>query len=355
MNKQFAEAELFRSDKMHETAISPEMSAQFARMSLISAIMVVCLHMGTTNVVDSSGWWFYVVVKQICKMAVPWFFLASGFFLVGHCGGPGWYRRSLCSRVRTLVVPYLIWCAIFSLYFTVVCARKSGFGAVVDQYWITYFGLNPMKAPFYSVMWYFRALIAFVALSPLFIGLLRRFGWLLIGFLWLVDFVFRLNYGMPGSGFFWFVFSLEGAAYFACGIGLRLRMLSFPTWSGRPWFVMCVSCAAVLFLAVFTGLYRCGYPMFCFQGALIPLTLALLWWSVSLVRPRSTNADQLAFPLFLVHGFFLGIISSAVFTDSSSAVHLFLRVICVVLLSTVVVIVMKRTFPRLSTVMFGGR
>jgi fucose 4-O-acetylase-like acetyltransferase len=94
---------------MHILDVGPELGKRFSAMSLICAIMVVFLHMGATDCMDSSGWWFYVVVKQICKMVVPWFFFASGFFIVGYYGESGWYVKSLKSRGKSLRIPYVVW------------------------------------------------------------------------------------------------------------------------------------------------------------------------------------------------------------------------------------------------------
>lgn len=340
---------------MSKSLIDSELSSCFQRMGLVAAIMVVCLHMGSTDCMDSSGWWFFVIVKQICKMAVPWFFFASGFFIVGHYGESGWYVKSLRSRVKSLLVPYVVWSVLFSIYFTAIYARNSGLQNVIVNHWVSYLGLNPIIAPFYSTMWYIRALMVFALLSPMFVVLVRKFGWWIVGFLWLADFVFRLNYGMPGSGFFWFVFSLEGAAYFACGIGIRLRLISLPRLINTIWFRVIVIGSLLSFLTVFTMAYRRGHPLFCYEGALIPCAMGLVWWLVSYSCPKPSKFDRLSFPLYLIFGFCGNIISAIVLKDSSSALQLLLRVVSVTVCSMAIAIGLKRYTPRLANLIFGGR
>ena len=43
------------------------------------------------------------------KIAVPFFFLASGYFLAGHLDEDGWYGRKVKKRVFSLVIPLLLW------------------------------------------------------------------------------------------------------------------------------------------------------------------------------------------------------------------------------------------------------
>ena len=98
---------------MSISLVDSRQSAVFSRMSLICAIMVVCLHVGSNDCVNTVAWWFLVVEKQICKLAVPWFFLVAGYFLVNHYGEDHWYRDSILSRVRSLALPYLFWRLMF--------------------------------------------------------------------------------------------------------------------------------------------------------------------------------------------------------------------------------------------------
>lgn len=342
---------------MYILEVKSELGARFSAMSLICAVMVVCLHMGSTDCMDSSGWWFYVVGKQICKIAVPWFFLASGFFLVGHCDRKDWYSRALKTRIKTLLVPYLFWCGLFAVYFTIICARKSGLIPVVSRNWLLYFGLDPVKAPFCSVMWYLRALMIFILISPAFIVVVRRLGWWAVGFLWLADCVFRLHYGMPGSGFFWFVFSLEGAAYFALGIAIRLGCVSFPfpALARSKYWGICGCVILLVLLCLATVLYRKGHPVFCYEGVLIPFAMMVCWRVASCVAPFLGRWGEFSFPLYLVHVYPMNLLTAMVFKDSTSAAHLLLRIGGTLFLSALAIVLIRRFAPKLSAFAFGGR
>ena len=41
--------------------------------------------------------------------------MASGSFLAGHMGKPGWYPREMKKRFRTLLLPYVLWPLLFAV------------------------------------------------------------------------------------------------------------------------------------------------------------------------------------------------------------------------------------------------
>ena len=86
-------------------------------MSIVRAMLVPFIHVGKPLVVGSSGWWIYQFTAEgICRIAVPFFCICSGFFLARHFSDKGWYYSQVGKRVRTLIVPYLIWSVIFYLF-----------------------------------------------------------------------------------------------------------------------------------------------------------------------------------------------------------------------------------------------
>ena len=78
--------------------IDSDTSNKMANMGFLCAIFIVLLHSGCGG---------------ITSVAVPYFFLAAGYFLAGHFGEEGWWRREVCKRVRSLLVPMWIWGAVF--------------------------------------------------------------------------------------------------------------------------------------------------------------------------------------------------------------------------------------------------
>ena len=52
----------------------------------------------------------YFAEPGIGQCAVPFFFIASGFFLAGHMCETDWWNRECKKRVRMLLVPCLFVC-----------------------------------------------------------------------------------------------------------------------------------------------------------------------------------------------------------------------------------------------------
>ena len=63
--------------------IEKELSRRIAFGGLIAALLVVWLHTSVEpNAKGSVGWWAYELIEYgLCPLAVPFFFVVSGFFL----------------------------------------------------------------------------------------------------------------------------------------------------------------------------------------------------------------------------------------------------------------------------------
>ena len=79
-------------------------SAKMANMAWFNAVLIVALHvMNFAQPADAASWWLRSVVHGgVCSMAVPFFFLASGWFFGRHVDEQGWWLRELKKRVRTI-------------------------------------------------------------------------------------------------------------------------------------------------------------------------------------------------------------------------------------------------------------
>ena len=86
--------------------VTKGLSRKIANMSFICAILVVSVHV--QRPLDSpfiSHW----IADGISGIAIPFFFITSGFFLVGHVDqGGGWWKRAVGRRFWTLMVPFLL-------------------------------------------------------------------------------------------------------------------------------------------------------------------------------------------------------------------------------------------------------
>ena len=53
----------------------------------------------------------------VCPIAVPFFFVASGYFLgVRAWSGCGWGGNAMRKRIKTLLIPYFFWCVCWCMF-----------------------------------------------------------------------------------------------------------------------------------------------------------------------------------------------------------------------------------------------
>lgn len=165
------------------------MNKSVAFLSFVAAILVVMLHMAVSAVRPFDGllWWWQEFSSQgVCRVAVPWFFVVSGFYLFRKYTINGdmlsviktWVTE-LRKRVRTIIVPYLMW-IIVGFTFTCIYALSSSRVEMphIDlcslRWWLLYLGISnyPPTAPH---LWFLRSLMIGVVISPVLFIMMRRY------------------------------------------------------------------------------------------------------------------------------------------------------------------------------------
>lgn len=168
---------------------------------------------------------FYVqaiISGKIGRMAVPFFFITSGFLFFlkvnQHIQSVFVNQR---KRVRSLLLPYVFACIFFVLTYSlsIIPALSKFFNGAPDyfsedfnvfRFLRSVFWMNEGRdSPLAFQLWYLRDLILLVVISPLIYLLLRYLGWLVIPLL--IFLLFREIHfpHLPTSmstSFLWFTF-----------------------------------------------------------------------------------------------------------------------------------------------------
>ena len=190
-------------------------NAKITNASVIAAGMVVGIHtagmeIGAFELGSALWWWLALGMYGFFQIAVPFFFLCSGYFIAGHMEEDGWYGRECKKRVWTLLIPYLFWGI---LYFALVALAglvsnlAHDRAVVIDigiRSWVRTLGLSPFEYSRLWPMWYVRTLMVFVVMSPLLKRILKTIGARGLFVLYLLSSCFEI-YQLPTQ--FDFIFS----------------------------------------------------------------------------------------------------------------------------------------------------
>jgi len=348
--------------------VSEGLSCKFKNMAIVCAILVVFIHTPLLSVKPEEPLWLLsmLIPLSISKIGVPFFFLASGYFLAGHIGENGWWKRELGKRVRTLLVPFILWNVIFILYGMTLASiadllAHRAFGtsfAYVKSPVYLLLGFYPLEGPPLIATWYIRTLLLLVLISPTLVWMLKRFPRVLILGAWVLSILAFPDYGFePSIRFF---FSPEGLAYFALGIFLRWHPIQVEGRKLWMWSViLSVVLLAVRMMQAYTGAFR-DVPLGTFS---IPFMLYAVWRIIPEKR-WAKGFTALVFPCFVMHIIVVRVLcfGSSAFAkigglsqEVQNVLNLWISLVFAVPVTLLLGYALHRCFPRVAGVLFGGR
>lgn len=337
--------------------IDKECSSRFAKMGFLSAVCIVYLHAGSAVDGDVFGV-LHHMIRTFCRVAIPWFFYAAGFFLAGHIGENDWYKKEVLKRVRTLLVPFWIWSGIICLFWVLIAVairltgyRYNGTDAfewITPKGLLTIVGLNPLSN--IPTMWFLRTLFLFVFLSPV----IYRGGLLFVFVAFLSYSYFKIEYcNMERDIRYLFesFLSLRGLAYFSLGVYIRTNRCRLSA-TGRTLLslVGVVAFVATCFLS--------GTIVRLLDVLMVPFLMVALFSVVGQIR-ISDRLTSNAFPLYLIHGMVAYLVSAIYGVVGIGGQPLFVfgltRWLFAIVVSILITTMMRNYLPNFSKVVFGGR
>lgn len=351
---------------MNGDSIPGNLSTRFSNAALVGALMVAFIHVWFSGPVGSLSWWGHELIAEgVCRGAVPFFFVISGFFLAGHIDEGGWYGREVRKRIRSVLVPYLLWNALFAVY----CAGIQVLTAVgkedpidtaliIDP--VRVFGLNFAHVPICYPLWYMRSLFLLVLLSPLLVMIARNVLSLAVAFAVCLAAHLFLSHNAYWT---WldYLFSPIAGFYFLLGLRLRKEMWILDRVIALSRETACL-CAGGAFLGIVLmacckreGLQMCHEILF---AGVVPLLCVLM---VRLVPAKRIALAVAAFPIFVLHQFSiqaLEFVLSVLGVGNPLRVSLvgyLVRGVLVVFFAIVAYVVLKRVAGRCLAFLFGGR
>ena len=213
--------------------MTKENSLRIDFLKFVCAILVVMIHCGWPLGQPWNWTWIAhqtIFSQGLSRIAVPFFFLCSGYFLAKHLDTRQNWWRAVCKRVRTLVVPFVIWSVVGGvlLPFVVTSIWEVCLGHSFGNHALSFIqNINVCtllgicwSMPSLYQLWFLRCLFFFVLLAPVIAFLTRRFEWKWLGLCFVLGVLCRFLF--PEGSFlyegFLNVFSMPGLFYFSCGI-----------------------------------------------------------------------------------------------------------------------------------------
>lgn len=337
-------------------------SSKIAGFGLVCAFLVIMLHVPQPVPADPStrAWWlFHLTAGTLGRLGVPFYFVVSGFFLARHFGEPSWWRRETAKRVASLLVPFVIWLALWNAEegaLAVLSNLRSG-AAAADGFpsgraLLVRLGVYPFDYPSDIPLWFVRSLFFYVAASVILLPALRKAGLALPAVVLAMSAAVRLAGDDSDLCRFLTRFvSLHGLFYFLMGASLSLGVFRMPPRN---------AISAVLGVAGVVGLFASQFLAargVAWWGVLhelsLPFALLAAWRAFPNVSwPRSLTS--MTFPVYVLHVFAIRVLDIAMY-GKMSCPALVLKYVVVSLASLGAAAAIRALLPRFNSLAFGGR
>lgn len=355
--------------------ISDALSAKMANMSFFCACLVVLLHCSPAPVPNSFNWWFCHMIGRegLCVIAVPYFFFVAGFFLSGKYNGSrpvmDIWRVEVLKRVRSLIIPFVIWMVITAIRGYVLWYLKANIFHVPTQigFWghsfswqlLWFLGIHPFAD--IGVLWFVRCLFALAVVAPMLVWL-TRFSRVVIAVLSLCFIVFLYVDGQGAGWNFYFFFdrylTIRGCLWFFLGTVARQKCWRLPNKSLG---------VSLLFVGIFflilknlLDLRGCGAAMNIFEATSVPFLIVGIFTVIPSTKWPGIFVRN-SFPIFLAHNAFLSLIAMILMALNVNAMGGMLipiaivRMLLAIALSIFMAEFLKNRFPRFANILYGGR
>ena len=359
-------------------SINKTLSEKVRAVSLICAVLVVLLHAYDQQLtVENNPMAWYVgkfLSGGLASIAVPFFFIVSGFLLTKQHDVGMTYGELVKRRLCSLGIPYVIWCLIYAMtymIFTIWGNRLAGRPlnyntclALPLSSWqnpFRIFGFDMNGFPAAGHLWYIRNLLLLVVVSPLLLSVMKSkiAGWCAVAVA-AVPYFCHFMIPKPIWQFFESGFSFRGLLFFIIGILLA----RFPlTW--RPNLLASLGMCLIWFMLAWPwGLWKTT-AFVVFHLSFVVGCVAL--WSIYDFLPGheklgSWHGAHYSFFIYASHYAILNMLFCQKacnliqqhIIDSDLLIYV-VRFVVPLAMSIVLAYVLERYFPKLYRALTGGR
>lgn len=347
--------------------ISPATSQKIKNMSLLCSFLVVAIHSGNLHYAPwSLGWIFTNTIKAgFADIAVPFFFIVSGFFLAQHFDEDGWWVRENKKRIRSLLIPFMVWSLVacfatipLSIIADLVANRPFGTSVTITSWsnWPIILGLDFTRGPSMGQLWYVRCLLIYVLMGGAFKFCVShlKYAWVAIAGVFylgqrhipceILHDIITMGMMMGGVA--------TGIFYLSIGIFIQ-RFKPHPTTAKRA--IWCGIVGIALLLARLVIIDNGWLGQNCVHKFAVPFLIYATWHFMT-AKPWPTWLTSCSFPIFLMHGVcisYFSVIAKRI--PSPEGINVFGAFVCGVVGSIAITVLLRRYTPKLAGILFGGR
>lgn len=269
-----------------------EISRKIIIYSFIMALFVMLFHLTLFDNMQieetTYGIAFYrnfeMLINKLCGIALNFFFMTSAFLLYNNAQGN--IRRKLKGRVKSLIVPFVVWNAGFAMYMVVIDRTIIWNVETI----LKGFSLFPFDGP----LWFTFALIIGLLLFPILSYANRKTSWLVFGISLLGAYHGRF-YLEPDNEYTNWIFRLSAyiPAYFA---GFLMAKLFPEKITKEAYNVRKVGIISCVLLLLMWGPMQRLFASCNFIILIAPMLEVILIW---LIVPSSIFRRKIPFPFTL--------------------------------------------------------
>lgn len=390
MNNQFVKESDMDSAKLQSSTID------LLRFPL--AIMVMFIHMNPSviNLIDAdfsllSGRGILNVTEILLShvlttIAVPTFYLISGFLFFVNFQEWSWagYKKKMRSRVKTLLIPYILWNAVpflllaISMLAGVFLERYSmdALQAYLSNSWHIFYDYSVwgttrinwlgdylrMTGPFDLPLWFLRDLIVVTILTPVIYYAIKKLKTILILVLF-IAYISRIWTLLPG-------FHITAVFYFTLGSYFALNKMNIIEFTDKYKLIILPICIMLLIVTtVFDGVNTVIgqniYPLYVCTGVFSAFYLASKCITKCGIKPNKLLVSSCFF-IYAFHGVSLPIIGTPLGfttrvlhtvipgdTGLEEAICYLVSPFVTAYLCVLILMIARRWFPKL-TLYFSG-